>query len=152
MIIRNYASDDCAEIIKLFYDTVNAVNSADYSSEQIRVWTDSAENYDKWKNSLAEHYTLVAESDGIITGFGDIDAGGYLDRLFIHHDYQRQGIATVLCDMLEKSVESGIITTHASITARGFFEKRNYTVIREQTAVRKGIALKNYVMEKHIIV
>ena len=52
MIIRNYASDDCAEIIKLFYDTIHAVNSADYSSEQIRVWTDSAENYYKWKNSL----------------------------------------------------------------------------------------------------
>ena len=36
----------------------------------------------------------------------------------------------------------------ASITARPFFEKRGYRVIREQQVERKGILLTNYVMEK----
>lgn len=38
--------------------------------------------------------------------------------------------------------------THASITARPFFEKRGYRVIREQLVERRGEKLKNFVMEK----
>ena len=40
------------------------------------------------------------------------------------------------------------MTTHASITARGFFEKRGYRLIRAQQVERSGERLTNYVMEK----
>ena len=40
------------------------------------------------------------------------------------------------------------MTTHASITARSFFEKQGYRVIREQQVERKGLLLTNFVMEK----
>ena len=40
------------------------------------------------------------------------------------------------------------ITTHASRTARPFFERRGYRVLRAQTVVRHGVALENFVMEK----
>lgn len=39
---------------------------------------------------------------------------------------------------------------HASVTAKGFFEKRGYRVIKEQQAERHGILLTNYVMEKRL--
>ena len=81
-------------------------------------------------------------------GFGHMDDTGYLDRLYIHKNHQEEGIGTVLCDKLESMVNVKKITTHASITARPFFEKRGYRVIREQQVERKGILLTNYVMEK----
>lgn len=71
---------------------------------------------------------------------------GYLDRLYVHKDHQGIGIATALCEKLEASVESATVTTHASITARPFFEDRGYVVKKEQ----QGILLTNYVMEKQI--
>ena len=40
------------------------------------------------------------------------------------------------------------IVTHASITARPFFEGRGYKVVKEQQVERKGIFLTNYVMIK----
>lgn len=40
------------------------------------------------------------------------------------------------------------IVTHASITARTFFEGRGYKVVKEQQVERKGIFLTNYVMIK----
>ena len=40
------------------------------------------------------------------------------------------------------------ITVHASITARTFFEKRGYRVLREQQVERQGVLLTNYEMEK----
>ncbi len=74
-----------------------------------------------WNQSFLEHVTLVAEEQGRIIGFADMDKTGYLDRLYVHRDYQRQGVAAALCDRLEAAV-SGDITTHASITARPFLK------------------------------
>ncbi len=88
-----------------------------------------------------------AAEDEIIVGFGDIDETGYLDRLYVHKDYQGKGIATAICDRLEQAVQ-GKIVTHASITARPFFEKRGYRVCKEQQVERQGIFLTNFIMEK----
>lgn len=97
---------------------------------------------------MSEHHTFVAVRDSLIIGFGDIDDSGYLDRLYVHHHYQRQGVATLLCDFLETVVDAGaIISTHASITAKSFFEKRGYRVVKPQLVERNGVFLKNYVME-----
>lgn len=145
--IRKYEPADCAELTKLFYDTVHTVNAKDYSKEQLDVWADGSPDLDAWNRSLTEHYSLVAVCNGTLVGFGDIDRTGYLDRLFVHKEYQHRGIAAALCDELEQAVK-GTITTHASITARPFFLKRGYQVIKEQEVERKGVFLTNYVMEK----
>ena len=145
--IRQYRLSDCKEITELFYGTVHRVNSADYTKEQLDVWAPEQADLEKWNRSLLEHYSIVAVEDGKITGFGDIDETGYLDRLYVRVDCQRRGIATAICNRLEEKV-SGNIITHASITARPFFEKRGYRVVKEQQVERQGILLTNYVMEK----
>ena len=58
------------------------------------------------------------------------------------------GIATAVCDELERSVNVPKYITHASVTARGFFEKRGYRAVRKQQVERKGVFLTNYVMER----
>lgn len=70
--------------------------------------------------------------------------------LFVHKDFQRQKTATQICDILEKSVTAGKIITHASITAKPFFQNRGYKVIKEQQVFRNGIYLINYIMTKSI--
>ena len=105
---------------------------------------------EKWNQSFLEHYSIVAVEDEVIVGFGDIDKTGYLDCLFIHADYQKKGIATAICNRLEWAVR-GDITTHASITAKSFFEKRGYKVVKEQKIERQGIFLTNFCMKKQMI-
>ena len=46
------------------------------------------------------------------------------------------------------AVEAERIVTHASITARPFFEKRGYRTLRERRVLRHGVPLTNYHMEK----
>lgn len=58
------------------------------------------------------------------------------------------GVASAICNKLEGSVKGKSITTHASITAKPFFQQRGYRVVKEQKVIRQGIALMNYVMEK----
>lgn len=147
MVIRKYRSSDCKEIIELFYNTVHTVNAKDYTKEQLDVWATGKVELEKWDKSFQEHFTVVAVDEEIIVGFGDIDKTGYLDRLYVHHDYQKKGVATAICNELEKVVQSNI-TTYASITAKPFFEKRGYKLVKEQQVERQGIFLTNYVMIK----
>lgn len=80
-------------------------------------------------------------------GFGDIDASGYLDRLYVAAAHIGRGVGSAICDALEAAVK-GKIVTHASVTAKPFFEKRGYAVVREQQVERGGVLLTNFVMEK----
>lgn len=148
MHIRKYTPSDCIHLVRLFYDTVHTVNAHDYTSEQLDAWADGKVDIDAWNRSFLAHYTVAAEENGVIVGFGDIDPEGYLDRLYVHKDYQHRGIATAICDELERTVNADRITTHASITAKPFFLRRGYAVIREQQVERHGVMLTNYVMEK----
>lgn len=147
MIIRKYQSTDCKEVTELFYHTVHTVNAKDYTKEQLDVWATGQVNLKKWNQSLQEHFSFVAVDDDVIAGFGDIDKTGFLDRLYVHSDFQGKGIATALCNQLEGAVEANIVT-HASITAKPFFEKRGYKVAKEQQVERQGIYLTNFVMIK----
>lgn len=148
MELQNYKPEDCKYLAELFYDTVHSVNAKDYTEEQLKVWATGTVDLEKWNQSFLEHYTVVALEDKIIVGFGDMDKNGYLDRLYVHKDYRKRGIATAICDKLEATVGAEKFVTHASITAKPFFEQRGYKVIKEQQVERQGILLTNYVMEK----
>lgn len=155
MNIRMYRSEDCKEIIELFYNTVHSVNTKDYNKAQLDVWASKDVDILKWDKSLSEHYSVIIEEDNTIIGFGDLDINGYFDRLFVHKDYQRIGIATRIVNEIEKYAKESrleIITTHSSITAKAFFEKQGYKVLREQTVKRKGQLLINFIMEKNLII
>lgn len=148
MNLRLYESGDCPALARLFYDTVHTVNGRDYTPEQLAAWADGQVDLSAWNTSFLAHHTLVAEEDGVVLGFADMDSSGYLDRLYVHKDRQGQGVASALCDALEDACPAAVFTTHASLTARPFFEGRGYRVLRRQTVIRHGVALDNYVMEK----
>ncbi|SJZ34389.1 GNAT family N-acetyltransferase [Anaerorhabdus furcosa] len=148
MKIRKYKQDDCLEIIQLFEDTIKSINSFDYTPIQIDAWLNNHRTPNQWNQLLLSHHTYVAIEDNKVVGFADIDDCGYFDHLYVHKDYQHQGIATLLSDTVEELHLAPIIQTDASITARPFFERRGYQVLQEQHVQCNGIELTNYKMEK----
>ena len=146
MKIRRYDPADLDEVVKLFYNTVHIVNAADYTPTQLDAWAPKTMDTSKWAVSLDLNSAFVAVEDGII-GFGDITADGYLDRLYVRADSIGKGVGKALCRRLESAV-GGDITTHASITARPFFEKMGYFVVKKQQVERSGVLLTNFIMKK----
>lgn len=144
--LRKYRNSDCKILSELFFDTVHTVNAKDYTKEQLFAWAKDKRQLQKRKSDLAEQNTVIAEINGKTVGFASIDRKGFLDLLYVHRDFQNQGIATALCDEAEEGFTA--IKTYASITAKPFFEKRGYTVIKENEVERLGIKLKNYEMQK----
>lgn len=147
MILRKYKPSDCKQIAEIFFNTVHAINAKDYTKAQLNAWATGQVDLESWNQSFLEHFSIVAEDQGVLVGFGDMDKTGYLDRLYVHKDYQNMGIATAICNALEPFAP-GKIVTHASITAKPFFLKRGYVVINAQQVERRGVILKNFVMEK----
>ena len=153
MIIRPYQTADCEALARLFYDTVHTVNAKDYTKAQLDVWATGNVDLEAWDRSLTAHFTLVAEENGVITGFGDMDPSGYLDRLYVHGEFQGQGVAASIAQALEgfaRGLGVGRIAVHASRTARGFFQSRGFRVVKAQQVERRGVLLENFVMERQL--
>lgn len=146
MEIRNYQDGDWVTISRLFYDTVHAVNAKDYSERQLCAWAPHAHCLNARRGDLSKQFTLIAEINGAVVGFGSIDRSGYLDLLFVHKNHQNRGIATALCNELEKNFST--VKTYSSVTAKPFFESRGYVAVKAQGVERGGVLLKNFVMQK----
>lgn len=154
MIIREFMKADLDEVLKLFYNTIHTINVNDYSKEQVDAWGVVTPDKDRWLNSLQVNKTYVVELNGKIIGFGDLNNEKYIDRLFTHKDYQGIGVASKILNKLEneaKILGYREVYTEASITAKPFFERRGYVVLKSQNKLHNGEIFLNYVMKKCFI-
>ncbi len=151
IIIRPFKSEDITALVNLFKEAVTTINIRHYSADQVAVWT--AIDIDRWQTSLEKNITLIAEVDRIIVGFTDMTREGYLDRLYVHKDYQARFVALKLFKAIEKVARNlGLkkITTDCSITAKTPAERMGFVVVKEQTVEKRGMMFINYHMEKKL--
>ncbi len=147
--LRKYADTDAAELLDLYRQTIRTVNCRDYDAEQIRAWSSEAIDLASWRARFEDRLAYVALLEQQTVGFADLDASGYLDRLFVAADHQRRGIAkTLLLKLIADARAVGIatITTEASITAKPFFERFGFEVLQQQSVHCRGAQLTNYRM------
>ena len=149
--IRFSKLSDLTEMQKMFVDTISTICKDDYSLEQIKVWTSSIENTQRWTDKLTSQYFLVAELDNKIVGYASLENNDYFDLLYVHKDYQRRGIADRLYSEIEKEAikrKVTVLCSDVSETARRFFEKKGFRTIAPQTNIIKDVAIINYKMTK----
>lgn len=151
--IRQAILEDIPEITSVFRDTIRTINSKDYSEKQIQVWASGANDLDKWEDRIKNNYFIVAENEDRIVGFAYLKNGNYFDGLFVHKEYQRQGIAIKLMRIIESKVITNgyeIIKSDVSITALPFFEDQYYIVEKKQKKSFKGLVYENYIVYKEL--
>ena len=151
--IRYYEAGDALQVVQLFYETVRSVNRADYSEEQVQAWAPEVPDPEAWHARMADRRTLVAESGGEVVGFVELEEDGHLDMLYLRKDAVGRGVGSLLYRAVEREAREqglGRIFTEASVTARPFFERRGFRVVREQTLARRGVELTNFAMEKSL--
>ena len=148
-IIRAALQSDAVELKKLFQNTVLAINRRDYSQAEVEDWASCGDDLSNI------HYFIVAiNQQSEIVGFSSITPQGYLHSMFVHKDFQGEGIATMLLNEIEQyAITNGIIriTSEVSLTARPFFEKKGYIVEEEQKRKANQLSLTNFWMAKQVI-
>ena len=151
IILRPYATEDLPELIRLFRNTVHSVCAADYTREQLNVWAPQTVDTAEWNARSLRTHTLIAEQENTIVGFSNMDETGYLDMLYVHCHFLRQGIARRLVAALEQAVPSSQYTAYVSETALPFCQRAGYVLVRENSVTRNGVSLRNYEMKKYIV-
>ena len=153
MLIRTYERRDAPAIVRLFYQTIHAINSNDYSEEQLLAWAPEIPDPDIWHSRMVRRCTLVAEAEDQVIAFAELEQDGHLDMFYCHKDAVGHGIGRLLFQAIElKAVETGIerIFAEVSITAKNFFEHCGFLVKMQQIVARRGVELPNFVMEKKL--
>lgn len=154
MKIRLFHEQDAEQIARLFHETVRKINIRDYSLNQVKAWAPDNIHFRNWASVCSERFTYVADDEGVIAGFGELELSGHIDCFYCHKDYQRMGIGSrIYCAIEAKAHELGInrLYTEASITASPFFLHMSFSLIREQQVECRGENFVNYAMEKFII-
>ncbi|MFO8021065.1 MAG: GNAT family N-acetyltransferase [Perlabentimonas sp.] len=149
--LRQAVDGDVSQITQLFFDTIQNINIKDYSKEEVDDWSSWKTDRDKWLKIIQEQYFVVAEINNQIVGFSSLAEDGYLDFMFVHKGLQGQGIASALLSEIESQASeqnNEFIYSDVSITAKGFFEKRGFTVKRQQLKKSKKKKLVNFRMIK----
>lgn len=150
--LRRYRSDDLPAIVALFRDTVRRVNVLDYTPEQVMAWAPDEIDPVRWAG-MADRFTIIAESDGEVVGFTDLEPDGHIDRFFVHADRQRIGVGKVMiAEIVAEADRLGLprLYSEVSITARPFFESQGFTVLAGQEVEVRGVRFLNYRMERRL--
>ena len=155
IIIREYRSSDLTALIQLFRDSVRSIARRDYSERRVLAWAPNIIDSEGFGLRRAAKPTWVAEINGQIAGFADLEPDGHVDMLYVHARHQAKGVARALLAHIEnvamrRSLDR--LYTEASITARRAFERRGFQVITEQTVTVRGETFVNYRMEKRLSV
>jgi putative acetyltransferase len=149
--IRLFEAQDAEQIAQLFHETVREINVHDYSSKQVRAWAPDDIYFRNWVEVCSSRFTYVADDEGAIAGFGELEPNGHIDCFYCHKNYQGCGVGRQLYQAIEvKAIELSLhrLFTEASITAKPFFQRMGFSIVREQEVTRRGETFINYAMEK----
>jgi putative acetyltransferase len=149
--IRLFEAQDAEQIAQLFHETVREINVHDYSCSQVKAWAPDDIYFRNWVEVCSSRFTYVADDDGAIFGFGELEPNGHIDCFYCHKNYQRCGVGGQIYQAIEaKAVELSVnrLFTEASITAKSFFQRMGFLVVQEQSVTHRGETFINYAMEK----
>ena len=150
--IRSLDEKDILQMKDLFRTTVLNVNARDYTEEEVKDWASCGDSKTRWRELLAgNQYVGVFNECNVLVGFSSMNKDGYLNSMFVHKDFQHRGIATRLLSEVERIAgQYGVryITCEVSLTARTFFEKKGYEIIKIQKYKANRLELTNFVMRK----
>jgi len=149
--IRDYRDADGAALTAIFQRAVREIARKDYSQVQLMAWAPDAPDAAVFSARRSARPTFVAEYDGKLAGFTDLDDDGHIDMFYVNPDFQRRGVASAMLRFLAERAQ-GLkhkrLHSEVSITARPVFERAGFKVLAYQTVQTNGQALGNYQMEK----
>lgn len=151
--IRRANPGDLDEMQQLFVETIKHACTKDYNPQQIAAWTSSVNDKERWYKKLSSQTFLVAEVDDKMVGYTSLEKGNYIDFLYVHKNHLGKGIASLLLKEVEHlSLQSGYIEIQSDVskTARPFFERKGYKIMRENKILVNDVGLINYRMIKKL--
>jgi putative acetyltransferase len=151
--LRPFLPADTPILAAIFAASIEELTAEDYSETQREAWASAADDEDQFGKRLAGELTLIATLQNSPVGFAALKGADHIDMLYVHPSAAGQGVASMLCDALEKLAGgrgAKSLTVDASDNAEGFFLKRGYVATRRNTVTVNGEWLANTTMQKSL--
>jgi len=152
--LRPFLAADTPVLAAIFVASVEELTGDDYSEAQQQAWASAADDEEQFGKRLASELTLIATLQNSPVGFASLKGTDHIDMLYVHPGVVGQGVASMLCDALEKLAGSRgakSLSVDASDNAQEFFLKRGYVGKQRNTVTVNGEWLANTTMQKTLV-
>jgi putative acetyltransferase len=149
--LRPFLPADTPVLAAIFAAAVEQLTGDDYSEAQQEAWAAIADDETEFGKKLAGELTLIATLGNAPVGFASLKGKDHIDMLYVHPSAAGQGVASALCDALEKLAGgrgAKSLTVEASDNAEPFFKKRGYVAKQRNSVTVNGEWLANTTMQK----
>jgi len=149
--LRPFLPADTSVLAAIFTAAVEELTGDDYSAEQQEAWASVADDEEAFGKKLAGELTLIATLRNAPVGFASLKGKDHIDMLYVHPNAAGQGVASALCEALEKLAGgrgAKSLTVDASDNAQDFFRKRGYVAKQRNSVTVNGEWLANTTMQK----
>ena len=152
--LRPFLATDTPVLAAIFVAAIEQLTGEDYSEAQQEAWASTADDEEQFGKRLAGELTLIGTLQNSPVGFASLKGADHIDMLYVHPSAAGQGVATLLCDALEKLAGgrgTKKLTVDASDNAQEFFAKRGYVPMQRNTVTVNGEWLANTTMQKSLV-
>ena len=152
--LRPLLAADIPVVAAIFAAAIEELTGDDYSEAQQQAWASAADDEAQFGKRLTGELTLVATLQNSPVGFASLKGADHIDMLYVHPSAVGQGVASMLCDALEKLAGgrgAKSLTVDASDNATDFFLKRGYAAKQRNTVTVNGEWLANTTMQKALV-
>jgi putative acetyltransferase len=152
--LRPMLPADAPLLAEIFRASIAELTGDDYDEAQQEAWASAADDEGEFAARLGKQVVLIATLEGAPVGFAALQSNAQLDMLYVHPAATGQGVATMLCDAIEKlAAARGATKLSADVsdTAQNFFRHRGFSAQRRNTVQRGEEWLANTTMEKPLL-
>jgi putative acetyltransferase len=149
--LRPFLAADTQILAAIFVAAIEELTGEDYNQAQQEAWASAVDDEEQFGKRLASELTLIATLQNSPVGFASLKGADHIDMLYVHPSAAGQGVASMLCEALEKLAGgrgAKTLTVDASDNAEGFFLKRGYVGLQRNTVTLNGEWLANTTMQK----
>ena len=153
MYIRKLLDDEYEKVIELIYECVHAVCRCDYTDAELFAWAPEKFDTNRFRAALDGCFNIVMIHREKIIGFLSMESDGYINRLYTHKNFLRQGIATKLLAKAEEYAKEHKVyelRLDSSKTAEPFYIKHGFTESGVSVSKHNGVIFRNKIMKKYL--
>lgn len=154
--IRPWRAGEEWALHTVYHSAIHGLAVRDYTPEQIEAWAPSTIDdalRERWVARIRAIAPYVAEVEGNIAGYADVQADGYIDHFFVAAAFSRQGVGSALMEHLHavaRTARLATMSSDVSRTAQPFFRRWGFVVVEERKPVVRGVEVPNARMEKRL--
>ena len=153
MRIRDFRIGDEPVLAAVMFSSVRELAQKDYSPAQLEAWAPEQYDKDQWAARIRAIRPFVAELDGRVVGYADLQPTGYIDHFFVAGTCSRRGVGTALMRHLHLTARERNIAelwADVSLTAESFFARHGFLVEARQSVSLRGVTMSNSRMRKKL--